>query len=75
MKACWGKKEKVKAKKDAAEERRWLFQNGDGVGLPSKGIDPITQKICEMIPQQFAPLHNPYDDDGQLNPPIFRKHK
>ncbi|KAK6311202.1 hypothetical protein J4Q44_G00192570 [Coregonus suidteri] len=24
-----------------------------------------------MIPQQFAPLLNLYDDDGQLDPPIF----
>ena len=35
----------------------------------------ITQKIYEMIPQQFAAFHNPYDDDGQLDPPIFSKHK
>jgi hypothetical protein len=66
---------KAKAKRDVAEERRGLFQTGAGWGPPSKGIDPITQKICEMIPQQFAPLHNPYDIGGQLDPPIFSKHK
>ena len=46
-----------------------------GGGPLSKAIDPITQKICEMILQQFAPLHNPYDDDTQLDPAIFSKHK
>ncbi|KAK6306141.1 hypothetical protein J4Q44_G00230660 [Coregonus suidteri] len=66
MKACW---KNVKAKKDAAEERRGQFQTGGGP--PFKGTDPLSQKICEMIPQQFAPLLNPYDDDGQLDPPIF----
>ncbi|XP_035612241.1 SUMO-conjugating enzyme UBC9-A isoform X1 [Oncorhynchus keta] len=63
---------KAKVRKDTAEVRRGLFQTGPGGGPPSKGINPIAQKICEMIPQQFAPLHIPYDDDGQFDQPIFK---
>ena len=63
LKACW-KKLKAKAKKDAAEERRSLFQTGGG---PPTNTDPISKKIIVMIPQQISPLPNPYDDDGALD--------
>lgn len=73
IKSMLEKNFKSKVKKDAAEERRGPFQTG--AGPPSMEIDPTTQKIYKMIPQQFAPLHNPYDDDRQLDPPILCKHK
>ena len=74
MKVCWKnakRKRKQKQKKDAAE----ASAISDRRGPPSKRIDPLSQKIWEMVPQQFAPLLYPYDDDGQLGPPIFSKHK
>lgn len=64
LNACW-KNLKSKAKKDAAGERRGKFQTGGGP--PTPAMDPLSKKIICMIPQQIAPLPNPYDDDGALD--------
>ncbi|KAK6297261.1 hypothetical protein J4Q44_G00318440 [Coregonus suidteri] len=55
--------------------KRMLQRRGGGYFRPEEGLRPreliLSQKICEMIPQQFTPLLNPYDDDEQLDPPIL----
>ena len=52
-KACW---KNLKAKKDAAEERRGMFKTAGGP--PPMITDPLSKKIIDMIPQQISPLPN-----------------
>ena len=61
LKACW-KNLKAKAKKDASAERRETFLTGGGP--PPGTMDPLSQKIIDMMPQQIKPLANVYDDDA-----------
>ena len=35
-----------------------------GGGPPPAPVDPMTQKVYEIIPVQFEPLYNAYDDDN-----------
>ena len=65
--------EKLKSQKGYVRGEEGLLQTRGWP--PSKGIGNRSQKICKMIPQQFALLRKPYDDDGQLNSTIFSKHK
>lgn len=64
LKGCW-KNLKAKAKTDKAEERRQMFMTGGGEYRDN--IDPLTEKVSSLIPQQISPLSNPYDDDGALD--------
>uniref|UniRef100_A0A671MXY2 Myb/SANT-like DNA-binding domain-containing protein n=1 Tax=Sinocyclocheilus anshuiensis TaxID=1608454 RepID=A0A671MXY2_9TELE len=68
--ASVGIKDKPKAKKDAAQERRDTFLTGGGPptgeidSLSQKNYPDLSQKIIQMIPQQITPLCNPFDDNS-----------
>ena len=50
-----------RSKKEVAREKRERRMTGGGP--PPAAVDPMSQKVYDLIPAQFEPLDNPYDDD------------
>ena len=60
------KRLKIKARKEVSQYRREAGATGGGPSPPQP--DDISWKVADMIPTEFEPLNNTYDDDGQPPP-------
>jgi hypothetical protein len=64
LKRFW-KIQKMRAKKDIAEEKCKRMATGGGKEPPA--VDSFTERVSTMIPSQIKPLVNLYDDDAEMN--------
>ena len=54
-----------RSKKEVFREKRERMLTGGGP--PPPPVDSTTQKIYDLIPEQFEPLNNIFDDDQCLS--------
>lgn len=64
LKSLW-KNLKARAKTEQVRVRRSYEKTGGGP--PEVTVDPMTEKIFSILPQQLKSLSNQYDDDAQFH--------
>ncbi len=65
LKDAW-KNMKSRLKAQAAAVKRDVRATGGG-SSQTTGLDPISEKVLAMVPEQIYSLHNPYDDDATFH--------
>ena len=57
---------KSRAKGDVAEIRKSSKRTGGGPADAAR-LDPLSEKICSILPQQIQSFTNRYDDDTEFH--------